>query len=99
MQFAHVPSVLASLASSGYSLVVVTNESMDRLKKPEAIAKAIAKKCGRLEGFAKAAGVPLVVLCATAKAGYGIVALSHSDRFRRHNGRHGELVLRWRCRR
>ena len=67
MQFPHVPAVLAKLAAGGHSLVVVTNESMDRFKKPEAVAKAIAKKCGRLEGFAKAAGVPLLVLCATAK--------------------------------
>jgi len=67
MQFPHVPAVLAELAAGGHSLVVVTNESMDRFKKPEAVAKAIAKKCGRLEGFAKAAGVPLLVLCATAK--------------------------------
>lgn len=67
MQFPHVPAVLATLVANGYSVVVVTNESMDRFKKPEAVAKAIAKKCGRLEGFAKAAGVPLLVLCATAK--------------------------------
>ena len=67
MQFTHVPAVLASLAASGHTLVIVTNESMDRFKKPEAIAAAIRKKCGRLEGFARAAGVPLLVLCATAK--------------------------------
>jgi len=70
MQFPHVPVVLAKLAASGHTLVVVTNESMDRLKKPEAIAACLRKKCGRLEGFAKAAGLPLLVLCATAKDGY-----------------------------
>lgn len=70
MQFAHVPAVLASLLASGHTLAVVTNESMDRLKKPEAIAGCIRKKCGRLERFAAAAGVPLLVLCATAKDGY-----------------------------
>ena len=36
----------------------------------EPLAKAIRKKVGRLEGFAKAAGVPLTVLCATAKDEY-----------------------------
>ena len=67
MLFAHVPDVLASLSAQGYSLVVVTNESMDRLKKPDAIRKNVEKKCHRLEAFAKAVGVPLLVLCASAK--------------------------------
>ena len=70
MQFAHVPRVLQKLAESGHTLVVVTNESMDRLKKPQAISACVHKKCGRLEGFARAAGVPLLVLCATAKDEY-----------------------------
>ena len=67
MLYPHVPNVLASLSAQGYSLVVVTNESMDRLKKPDAIRKCIEKKCGRLEAFARAVSVPLLVLCATAK--------------------------------
>jgi len=70
MQFPHVPQVLQSLAASGHVIVIVTNESMDRLKKPEAIKSAILKKCGRLEGFAAAAGVPLLMLCASAKDQY-----------------------------
>ena len=44
--------------------------TVDRLKKPEAIAGAIRKKTGRLDGFAHAAGVPMIVLCATAKDAY-----------------------------
>mmetsp|Transcript_17474 Transcript_17474/g.44758 ORF Transcript_17474/g.44758 Transcript_17474/m.44758 type:complete len:351 (+) Transcript_17474:77-1129(+) len=67
MQFPHVPEVLAKLVASGHTIVIITNESMDRLKKPEAIASCIAKKCGRLAGFARATAVPLLVLCATAK--------------------------------
>jgi len=67
MQFAHVPQVLSALAASGHAIVIVTNESMDRLKKPDAIKNNLLKKTGRLAGFAAAAGVPLLALCATAK--------------------------------
>ena len=70
MQYPHVPLVLRSLAESGHRIVIVTNESMDRLKKPEAIKACILKKTGRLEAFAAAVGVPLVVLCPTAKDAY-----------------------------
>lgn len=66
MQFPHVPQVLAALAES-HAVVIVTNESMDRFKKPEAIRSAIRKKTGRLAGFAAAANVPMLTLCATAK--------------------------------
>ena len=47
MQFTHVPAVLASLAASGHTLVIVTNESMDRFKKPEAIAAAQLAAAGK----------------------------------------------------
>ena len=67
MQFAHVPATLRALSASGHAVIVVTNESMDRFKKPDAISGCVRKKCGRLEGFARAVGVPLLVLCATAK--------------------------------
>eukprot|EP00316_Scyphosphaera_apsteinii_P021558 CAMPEP_0119313068 /NCGR_PEP_ID=MMETSP1333-20130426/27774_1 /TAXON_ID=418940 /ORGANISM="Scyphosphaera apsteinii, Strain RCC1455" /LENGTH=169 /DNA_ID=CAMNT_0007317801 /DNA_START=144 /DNA_END=653 /DNA_ORIENTATION=+ len=67
LMFPHVPAVLRTLHSKGFKVVVITNESMDRLKKPEAIRGAIRKKCGRLEGFAEAVGAPMQVLCATAK--------------------------------
>ena len=92
MQFAQVPRVLEKLAADGYTLLIITNESLDRYKNvrratlprhPSAnvradsavsqeapLAKAIRKKVGRIEGFAKAAGVPLTVLCATAKDSY-----------------------------
>lgn len=66
MQYPHVPQVLSTL-SAAHAIVIVTNESMDRFKKPEAIRAAILKKTGRLEGFAAAAKVPLLALCATAK--------------------------------
>lgn len=65
--FPHVPAVLRRLHADGRKIVVITNESTDRFKKSEAIEKAILKKTGRLMGFAKAAGVPMLVLCATAK--------------------------------
>ena len=70
MMFRHVPAVLAALVDEGHCLLVVTNESMDRFKKSDVIAKAIAKKCGRLDGFARAVGLPMLVLCATAKDGF-----------------------------
>jgi len=70
MLFPHVPVFLKNLHSSGHKIVVVTNESMDRFKQPDAINKAILKKTGRLDGFAAACGVPLQLLCATAKDEY-----------------------------
>lgn len=70
MQFAHVPAVLRQLADEGHCIVVVTNESMDRYKNAEVIAKGIAKKTGRLDGFAAAVDLPMLVLCATAKDGF-----------------------------
>ena len=39
-----VPAVLRRLHDEGFRIVVVTNESMDRFKQPEAIRKAVAKK-------------------------------------------------------
>lgn len=70
LQYPHVPQVLASLVASGHTIVVVTNESMDRYKNNDAIAKCIAKKVGRLEGFCSKVQVPMLVLCATAKDGF-----------------------------
>jgi bifunctional polynucleotide phosphatase/kinase len=67
MKFPHVPAVLASLHASGHAIVIVTNESMDRFKKPDVIRSAMMKKTGRLAGFAAAANVPMLALCATAK--------------------------------
>jgi bifunctional polynucleotide phosphatase/kinase len=67
MQFPHVPSTLHALAASGHTLVVISNESMDRLKKPEAISNAVNKKCGRLQQFAERIDLPMLLLCATAK--------------------------------
>ena len=70
MQYPHVPLVLRELAATGHKIVVVTNESMDRFKKPEAIKACVLKKTGRLEAFAAAVGIPMVVLCPTAKDAY-----------------------------
>jgi DNA 3'-phosphatase len=67
MMFPSVAPTLSRLHAEGKRIVIVTNESLDRLKKPEAIAKAVGNKLGRVQGFAKAAGVPMLVLCATAK--------------------------------
>jgi DNA 3'-phosphatase len=67
MMFDHVPAVLRALHAQGHKLVVVTNESLDRFVKLEAVQKALRKKIGRLEGFARAADVPLQVLVATSK--------------------------------
>ena len=70
MQYAHVPTVLADLHSSGHAIVIITNESMDRFKKPEAIRGCVLKKTGRLEAFAAACNVPMLTLCPTAKDTY-----------------------------
>jgi len=70
MMFPSVSPTLSRLHAEGKRIVVVTNESLDRLKKPEAIARAVGNKLGRIQGFASAVGVPMLVLCATAKDGY-----------------------------
>ena len=70
MQYSHVPQVLQALHASGHAIVIVTNESMDRYKNNDAIAKSITKKVGRLEGFCNKVQVPMLVLCATAKDGF-----------------------------
>ena len=86
MQFPHVPLVLRSLFASGHTLVVITNESMDRYKKPEAITSCMRKKVGRLTGFASAVGVPILVLCATAKDNYRKPHTGAWDFFKQVNG-------------
>lgn len=68
--FANVPSVLRQLHADGYRLAVVTNESMDRFQKAEAIAKCMQKKCERLDTFVQEVDVPMLLLCATAKDEY-----------------------------
>jgi len=70
MMFSHVPAVLQRLHADGFKIVIVSNESMDRLVKPDAIANAIKKKTGRLHAFVRAVDVPTLVLCATAKDSY-----------------------------
>ena len=67
MMFSHVPAVLQRLHADGFKVVIVSNESMDRLVKPDAIANAIKKKTGRLHAFVRAVDVPTLVLCATAR--------------------------------
>lgn len=59
MQFEHIPAVLKKLHSTGHKIVVVTNESMDRLKKHDAINNCIVKKTTRLMAFAHAVNVPM----------------------------------------
>jgi hypothetical protein len=52
MKFAHVPQVLRHLHESGFLLAVMSNESTARLKNPDAIQKALDRKCGRIEAWA-----------------------------------------------
>lgn len=52
MKFAHVPQVLRHLHDSGYLVAVLSNESTARLKKEDAIRKALDRKCGRIEAWA-----------------------------------------------
>ena len=52
MKFAHVPQVLRHLHEVGYLVAVLSNESTSRLKKADAIKKALARKCGRIEAWA-----------------------------------------------
>mmetsp|Transcript_3284 Transcript_3284/g.9496 ORF Transcript_3284/g.9496 Transcript_3284/m.9496 type:complete len:237 (+) Transcript_3284:3-713(+) len=70
MQFPQVPSVLRDFHRAGFRIAIITNESMDRLKKPEAIRNCILKKTGRLVAFVREVGVPCVVLCSCAKDEY-----------------------------
>lgn len=70
MQFQQVPDVLRELHKLKYRIVIVTNESMDRLKKEEARRNGVLKKTGRLDGFMQEVGVPCLALIAFAKDKY-----------------------------
>ena len=62
--------ILKDLYDNGYTLIIVTNESMDRFKKNPAIKTAVLKKTGRIDGFLKCINVPMSVFCATEKDKY-----------------------------
>lgn len=70
MQFPQVPDVLRELHAQKYRIVIVTNESIDRLKKEEPRLNVVLKKTGRLDGFMKEVGVPCLALIAFAKDKY-----------------------------
>ena len=70
LKFENIPMILKDLYDNGYTLIIVTNESMDRFKKNPAIKTAVLKKTGRIDGFLKCINVPMSVFCATEKDKY-----------------------------
>jgi bifunctional polynucleotide phosphatase/kinase len=70
MQFPQVPDVLRELHKQNYRIVIVTNESIDLLKKEEARRNCVLKKTGRLDAFMEEVGVPCLALIAFAKDEY-----------------------------
>eukprot|EP00045_Choanoeca_perplexa_P001904 m.22269 g.22269 ORF g.22269 m.22269 type:complete len:359 (+) comp11226_c0_seq2:649-1725(+) len=67
LRFKQVPDVLRAYHDNGYKIVIVTNESLARLKNFEPIRKHVAKKCGRLDGFVASVDVPITVFCSLLK--------------------------------
>jgi bifunctional polynucleotide phosphatase/kinase len=70
MQFPEVPAALRELHAQNYRIVIVTNESIDRLIKEEPRRNGVLKKTGRLDGFMTEVGVPCLALIAFAKDAY-----------------------------
>ena len=64
MKFSHVPQVMRYLHERGYLLAVMSNESIARLKKDDAISRAFVRKCGRMQAWGEAIGVPVIGMCA-----------------------------------
>ena len=59
--------MIRALAANGYAIVVLTNESVDRLKNPKPIEDQLRPKCERLAGWAADIGVPVLVIVAINK--------------------------------
>ena len=71
MKYAAVPETMRRLHDAGYNIVVISNESLARFKKEDAIRKHIVKKTTRVQRWCEACGdVPILALVATAKDGY-----------------------------
>lgn len=68
--FPTVLGKLKALNEGGSRVVIFSNESTDRLKKPSALSKKIKMKCGRLQGFQQTSGVPMVMMIALKKDKY-----------------------------
>jgi len=66
-RFPHCYEVLAKLDQQGYSIVIASNENIDRLKNASAIQKAMEEKCGRLQHWHKGTSVPVLFLVALSK--------------------------------
>ena len=70
LKYEKIPQMLVELSNQGYHLVCITNESLDRFKRTEAIERAIHKKIYRLEQFMKLCCVNMTVLCSTSNGKY-----------------------------
>lgn len=65
--YPNAADVLKKFAAQGYALAILTNESIDHLKNPPAIEKAMTKKIQRLTTWITNAGVDVLVLMAVSK--------------------------------
>jgi bifunctional polynucleotide phosphatase/kinase len=70
LRFQDVPEALQQLHAQRYRIVIVSNESTDRIVNHEPKQRALAKKTGRIDGFMEAVGVPCLALVAFAKDQY-----------------------------
>ena len=62
--YSHAPKVLRKLRDGGDALAVLSNECLDRYKKPDVIEKRLFQKCGKIMNWAIDIGTP--VLCCVA---------------------------------
>ncbi len=62
--FPNVLPRLRSLHAAGFRVLIVSNESTDRLRQPSSVLRAMRDKTRRLDAFAAAAAVPLLALVA-----------------------------------
>jgi DNA 3'-phosphatase len=58
-KFAGTMATLQKLHASGYKVVIFTNESVERLKKNDALERQLVLKMNRLEDFVRACGIPI----------------------------------------
>jgi bifunctional polynucleotide phosphatase/kinase len=90
MQFPNVPAALRELHAQKYRIVIITNESIDRIKKEEARLNGVLKKTGRLDGFMTEVGVPCLALIAFAKDTYRKPEIGAWTYIGSHHGREPE---------
>lgn len=70
LSYSNVVEYLKALFSAGFTLAIMSNETVDHLKNPAAIQKTLDKKMTRIEKFLETVGVPMYCFVATRYDGY-----------------------------